>query len=84
MEEQNRVNEERDGVTYAFKIPLIEALHVEGNYPPLELRRNELRLGFLCKLKKNTSYIETLNTLDDRGDQNYEENERPIKSTGMY
>ena len=39
---------------------------------PLELRRNE----FLYKL--NSSYLETLNTLDDK-----EENERSIKLTGV-
>ena len=38
----------------------------------------------MYKLKSNISYIETLNTLDDREDQNYEENERSIKPTGMY
>ena len=37
---------------------------VEANDPPLDLRRNELGLRFLYKLKSNSSYIETLNTLD--------------------
>ena len=49
---------------------------VEANNPPLELRRNELGLRFLYKLKSNTIYIDTLNKLGDREDQNYEENER--------
>ena len=38
----------------------------------------------MYKLKSNTLYIETLNTLDDRENQNYEENERSIKPTGVY
>ena len=65
--------------TGAFKISPVEALHGEANNPPLELRMNELGLRFLYKLKSNISYIETRNTLDDREDQNYEENERSIK-----
>ena len=52
--------------------------------PPLELRRNELGLRFLYKLKINSSYIETLNTLDENEDQNYRENERLIKPTGVH
>ena len=52
--------------------------------PPLELRRNELELRFLHKLKTNSSYIETLNTLDNNKDQNYKENERSIKPTAVY
>ena len=32
---------------------------------PLEIRRNELGLIFLYKSKSNSSYIETLNTLDN-------------------
>ena len=47
--------------TGAFKTSPIEALHVEANDPPLELR-------FLYKLKCNTSYIDTLNTLDSSED----------------
>ena len=60
----------------------VEALHVELNDSPLELRKNELEL--LYKLKSNTFYIETLNTLDNKENQNYEENERFIKLTGVY
>ena len=59
-------------------------MHVEANYPPQEIRKNKLGLRLLYKIKSNTSYIETLNTLDDREDQNYEENERSIKPTGVY
>ena len=29
-------------------------------------------------------YIETLNTLDNNENQNYKENERSIKSSGLY
>ena len=60
--------------TEPFRILPVEALHVEANDPPLELRRNELELRFQYKLKSNTSYKETLNTLDDREYQKYEEN----------
>ena len=70
--------------TGAFRTTSVEALHVEANDPLLELRKNELELKFLYKLKSNTSYIETLNKLDDREDQNYEENERSIKPTGVF
>ena len=52
--------------------------------PPLKLKRNELGLRFLYKLKINTSYIEIINTLDDSEDQNYEENERTLKPMGVY
>ena len=38
-------------------------------------------LRFLYKLKSNSSYIQTLNTLNKNEDQNYEENERSIKPT---
>ena len=58
--------------TGAFRTSPVELLHVEANDPPLELGRNELGLGFLYKLKINCSYIETLNTLDNNKDQNYE------------
>ena len=52
--------------TGAFRTSPVEVLHVEANDSFLELRRNELGLRFLYKLKSNTSYIETLNTVDDR------------------
>ena len=51
--------------TGVFSNSPAETLHVEGNDPPLELRKNNLGLRFLYKLKSNTSYIETLNTLDN-------------------
>ena len=38
----------------------------------------------MYKLKSNNSYIETLNTLDDKEDQNYKENVRSIKPTVLY
>ena len=68
---------------YAFRTSPVEALYVEANDPPLQERRNELGLRFRSKLKNNTSYIETLNTLDDREDQNYEE-KRSIKPLEVY
>ena len=62
---------------------LVEALHAEANDPSLELRRNELGLRYLYKLKSNPAYIHTLNTLDDSEDQKYEESERSVKPTGV-
>ena len=62
----------------------METLNLEANDPSQELRWNELGLRFLYKLKSNTSYIETLNTLDDSEDLNYKENKRSIKSMGVY
>ena len=54
--------------------------------PPLELRRNELKIRFLYKLKRNSSFMETLNTLDNREDQNYdyEQKESSTKLMGVY
>ena len=66
----------REGIriyTGAFRISPVEALHVEANDPSLELKRNELGLRYLYKLKSNPAYIHTLNTLDDSEDQKYEE-----------
>ena len=65
--------------TRAFRTSPVESMHLEANDPPLELKRNTLGLRFLYKLKSNTSYIETLNKLNDKDNQNYEENERSIK-----
>ena len=69
----------REGIriyTCLFRTSPVEALHVEENDPHLEPRRNDLGLKCLYKLKSNSSYIEILNTLDDRDDQNYEGNEK--------
>ena len=57
-------------ITGAFRTSLVEALHVETNDSPLEREKNVLELRILYKIKSNTSYIETLNTLDDREDKN--------------
>ena len=58
-------------------------IHVEANDPPLGLRRNELGLRFLYKLRSNATYAGKLNTLKDSEDQKYEENERATKPTGV-
>ena len=68
----------------AFRTSPVKALHVEANDPPLKLRQHKLGLRFLYKIKCNTSYIDTLNTLDDSEDQNSEKNDRSIKPTGVY
>ena len=41
-------------------------------------------LRFLYKLKSYSSYMETLNMLDNSEDQNYKKNERSTKPTGVY
>ena len=68
----------REGIriyTEAFRTSPVETLHEEANDPLRELRRNELGLRTLHKLKNYTSYIETLKTLDVTENQKYEENE---------
>ena len=70
--------------TGVFRTSPVDALNVEANDLHLELRRKELGLRLLYKLKSNILYIDTLNTLDDSEDQNYEENDRSIKTTGLY
>ena len=37
----------------------------------------------LYRLRNNTRYKESLNTLDDRKDKNYDENEETTKPTGV-
>ena len=54
--------------TRVFRTSPVESLHVEANYSQLELRRNELGLRFLYKLKSNSTYKETFNTLDNNED----------------
>ena len=51
---------------------------------PLELRRNEFRLRFLYKLRSNTIYAESLNSLDDREGLNYEENKGATRPTEVH
>ena len=77
---------QREGIriyTGAFRSSWVEALYVEANDPLLELRMNELGLRFLYKLKSNSSYIYTLNTLDDIEDENYE-NLRRLEQIYIY
>ena len=47
----------------------------------LKLRRNKLGLRFLYRLRSNTVYTKSLNTLDDKDNQNYKENEEVTKPT---
>ena len=77
LKKHGNIHRERIRIyTGVFKTLPVESLHIEANDQPLEPR-------FLYKLKSNSSYIETLNTLDNNEDQNYEENESPIKPTGV-
>ena len=69
----------REIIRGAFRPSEVEAMLIEADDLPLELKRKELGLRFLSELRSNTSYIETLNTLDDSEDQNYKENEGSIK-----
>ena len=41
-------------------------------------------LSFFYKLRSNTAYTESLNTLDDKNDQNYKKNKRANKSMEVY
>ena len=59
-------------------------MHAKAYDPPLELRRKELGLRFLYRPRSNTTYTESLNTLDEREEQNYEENEGATKPTGVH
>ena len=59
-------------------------MHAEAYNPTMKLRRNELRLRFLYYLRRNSTYTESLNTLDNREDQNYVGNEGAIKPTGVH
>ena len=45
---------------------------------------SKLKLRFLYRLRSNTTYIESLNTLDYREDQNYDENEGATEPTGVH
>ena len=60
--------------TGAFRTSPVKSLLVEAHDPHPELRRNELILKFLYKLKSSTTHTDFLNTLDDREYQKYEEN----------
>ena len=70
--------------TGTFRTSIVEFQHVEAKDPPLGQRRNELVLRFLCKLRSNTAYIESLDTLDDRDDQNYENKVGATKPMGVH
>ena len=59
-------------------------LTIESLYAfTLELR-NELGLRFFYRLRSNITNTKSLNTLDDRMDQSYEENEEATKPTGVH
>ena len=50
----------------------------------LKICKNKRRIQLtITKLRSNTTYIDSLNTLIDREDQNYEENEA-IRPTGVH
>ena len=59
--------------TRTFRTFLIESLQIEANEPP-DIKRNELVLRFLFKLKNNLTYTESLVTLDDSENDNFERN----------
>ena len=62
----------------------VESLHSEACDPAMELRRNKLELRFLYRLKSNSTYTESLHTLDDREDQNYVSNKGATKQIGVH
>ena len=62
----------------AFTASPVESLHAEACDPTIELKSNELGL------RSSTTCTESLNTLNDREDQNYEKNKRATKPTGVH
>ena len=58
--------------TGAFRTSPVEALNVERKLLTSGTKKEQMRIRFPYKLKTNTSYIETLNTLNDRENQSYE------------
>ena len=68
----------------AFETSPVEYLHEEAFDLPLELRSNELGLRLMYNLRSNTTYRVSLNTLDNREDQNNEENEGAIGPMGVH
>ena len=57
--------------TDIFRNSPVELLHYKAYDPTLELRRNELGLRFLYRLRSTTTYTDSLNILDVREDRNY-------------
>ena len=51
-------------------------------HPGAKKERNKAEI--LYRMRSNTTYTESLNTLDDREDQNFKENEGAAKLTGKY
>ena len=51
-------------------------------HPGAKKERNKAEI--LYRMRSNTTYTESLNTLDDREDQNYEENVRATKPVGVH
>ena len=77
----------REGIriyTEDFKTSAIESLHIEANKLFLDMRRNELGLRFLFKLRRNPTYTELLVTLDNSEDYNFKEKEKATRPTGMH
>ena len=68
--------------TGAFRTSPVALLHVEEYHSPLKLKRNILGLKFLYKLRSKITYTESLNTFDDRENQNYEESNEAAKPKG--
>ena len=54
--------------TSTFRTLPVESFHTETYDPHLELRRSEVGMRFLYRLRSSTTYTESLNTLDDRED----------------
>ena len=57
--------------TGTLRMSPVELLHAEACDPTMELRKNELGLRMLYRLRSNSTYTVSLNTLDDRKYQNY-------------
>ena len=59
----------------------METKALQAYDPSLELRMIELGFRFLYKIRKNTTYTESLNTQYGKENQNYEENKRATRPT---
>ena len=70
--------------TGTFRTSPVESMYAEAYDPTMELRKKELGLRFLYRLRSNSTYTDSLNTLDDREDQNMQETKEQKKPTGVH
>ena len=59
-------------------------MHAKAYDPTIELRSDEQGQRFLYSLRNNSIYTVSLNSLDDREDQNYVGDKGTTKPTGVH